>query len=91
MGRESTIYQMFYGFRGSQEEIRHSQEYFQLMKAFCDMEKAFSDAIQNHPELPALYEKVQDTLSQAHSEALYCHFEEGFRFGFLLALDILQK
>lgn len=84
MEKESAIYQMFYENRGCYDEIPHGEEYFKLMETVCEHEDNFEDALQKYPALLPLYEKVKESVDDLQSEALFCHFAEGLRFGFLL-------
>ncbi|MBQ8427857.1 MAG: hypothetical protein IJX18_01230 [Clostridia bacterium] len=91
MERKSAIYQMFYGSRGTCNDIPHSKEYFDLLGKVSEQEDEVDDALQKHPEILSLLTKTRELIDDMQEEALYCHFAEGVRFGFQLALDIFQE
>ncbi|MCL2862270.1 MAG: hypothetical protein FWE22_07670 [Firmicutes bacterium] len=85
---KSTIRQMYYGEKGSSEQIKVSKEYFNLLQKFTEYEEEFVSKIAAFPELLKLYTKLAESLENANSELFFVHYAEGFKFGFLLGLEI---
>ena len=91
MDRKSAIRQLFYGERGHYDEIPHNENYFSLLEKVASYDEALISALQKYPELLELYKNTIQANDNMQGEALYCHFAEGLRFGFQLALDIFQQ
>ncbi|MBQ9117951.1 MAG: hypothetical protein IJY11_01975 [Clostridia bacterium] len=87
--QKSAIKQMLYGERGGFEDVPVSEEYRRIQSELVDCDDLMHAELSRHPKLLQLYEKTCRAFEAENVEACDCHYQEGFRFGFLLALDVL--
>lgn len=89
MKKETPILQMYYGERGAHEKIQQSPKYWELLKRAISEDDVFRACLQEEQNFLDLYEKVLKGLSEAQCEEVAETYREGFRFGFLMALDVM--
>lgn len=90
MKNYSAIKEMFYGNRGNCESINVSNEENTILTKVVERENEFLNLIKNDNKLIEIYHKLSaeiGEMSALHSASAY---EEGFKFGFLMALDIFK-
>lgn len=90
MKKLSPILQMFYGKRGNSDLIACTDEYSRLAEIAGKYYNEFREKIKDNNELLSLFDKVLDSNADLHCESADLHYVEGFRFGFLMALDVLH-
>lgn len=90
MKRESAIREMFNGNRGRCDQIPMTKEYRQLLAEAEESEEVFLSALGKEERLIELYKKEKEDLEEIWSNECDAYFCEGFRFGVLLGIDILD-
>ena len=90
MKKLSPILQMYYGKRGDSDLIVCTKEYSRLADVLEKHDNAFREKIKDNEELLSLFDTVLDANADLHCESVDMHYVEGFRFGFLMALDVLH-
>ncbi len=90
MKNYSAIKEMFYGNRGNCESIRLSEEESNVLLKVVESEEKFLKLIENDDNITDLYSKLNAQIGEMSALNSANAYEEGFRFGFLMALDILK-
>ena len=90
MNKKSAILQMHHGLRGHFETITCSPTYLKLLHEVAKNDEEIREKLAEFPDLLSLYEKTNSSIDALHSEALDNYYVEGFRFGCLIGLDILD-
>lgn len=90
MKNKSAILQMFNKERGHFEEIGTTAEISRLLDIVMDNDNELCEKLKPFPELIALYKKTNVSIESLHCEEGDNFYAEGFRFGFLMALDVLE-
>ena len=90
MGKYSAIKEMFYGNRGNHESMILSKEEREVSNEAGELESALLNELKKTPDLIKLYEKLRDRELETCALNLESTYSEGFRFGFLMALDVLE-
>ncbi|MCL2861764.1 MAG: hypothetical protein FWE22_05080 [Firmicutes bacterium] len=85
---KSAIRQMYYGERGSFEEIKPTKKYFELLENFVELEDKLNSKLALYPEILVLYEKIIELKEESESELRATCYVEGFRFGSLFGMEI---
>ncbi len=88
MTLKSAIMQMYYGERGNYELTPLSEVYRERLKAYVQNDAELCKAL-THEQLE-LHKKTTESLEALHAEAVENNYLEGFRFGFLMGLDVSQ-
>lgn len=91
MRKNSAIMQMYYGERGQYDHIPYSDEARRLLDEFIKEDAQFRAHLSNFPDLLKLYEKVNDSIEALNCETEDNYYAEGFRFGFLMGLDVAEN
>ena len=86
--QKSAILQMFYGERGSMNDVPNSREYSEQLDKFCEAEKDFLEKISGVPDYQALYRQFLENVFELQCRSMDDYFSEGFRFGVLMGLDV---
>ena len=87
--QKSAILQMFYGERGDSQVVPMSDSVQKAAERLADWDDELSAKLKDFPEALSLYKKVCEAFDDEHVEAIDCYYREGFRFGFLMALDVM--
>ena len=90
MEHKSPIMQMNYQERGSRRELPVTKECHKCLEIAVAAEKKLLDTISDRPDIRKLYEAANDAIEDLHSQQLDDCYAEAFRFGFLLALDVVE-
>ena len=91
MKKLSPILQMYHGKRGNCDRIHCSEEYSRLIGIAEKYDNEFRLKIKDNDDLLSLFDKVLDSNADLSCESVDLHYVEGFRFGFLMALDVLRE
>lgn len=89
MKDNSPIMQILYSESGTRREIPLSEEYHRRLKIVAELDKALHEKLSAFPELDSLYDKTDEALEFMHLQEADDCYKEAFRFGFLLALDLM--
>ena len=87
--QKSAILQMFYGERGDVECVEMTKELRAALGVLVETNEKMRGELQEKADVLALYEKVCGAFDETHALESECYYTEGFRFGFLMALDVL--
>ena len=90
MKNYSAISEMYYGNRGNAENITTSIQEKESLSKLIEIENSFLKAISNDETLLDVYKKLQDEQNNQSALNDETAYKEGFRFGFLMAMDILD-
>jgi len=82
---------MYNGEKGNSEHIKLTKEFLELLSKFVEYEKELKEKLSANYELSELLIKTSDSMGEMHSELLTMHFEEGFKLGFRMGLEITQE
>lgn len=91
MDHQSAIMQMFYGRKGHCDKITCSEEYIAYMGEFVSNEQKFKEELEKYPDLAASYARVKSALENMYQEQANDYYAEGFKFGILLGMEIIEK
>ncbi len=83
----SAIEKMYHGNRGQGQQIPLSKEYHALNQVYSELEEKLYSELNAYPALLALYEEVHNAYLEVQAELEECHYQSGFRFGLLMAVD----
>ena len=87
--QRSPIMQMFSGERGHEDQIKCSKEYMRLLEIAIGKEAAIKKRLAAMPDILKIYNETDDAIGEMHSKGADEYYSEGFRFGFVMALDVL--
>lgn len=90
MEEYSAIQDMYCGRRGTNEYIKNSQRYQEILTEYIEAMEELEGELKKFPKLLALYERAEALHGEMHAESLDTHYCEGFRFGVLMGLDIAR-
>ncbi|MDE7076296.1 MAG: hypothetical protein K2O62_03120 [Clostridia bacterium] len=85
--QKSSILQMFYGQRGTANNIRYSPDDFNLIDAVDNSYDLLCAKLQPKTELWELFLKYKDSLENLHLREVDKHYAEGFKFGLLIGVE----
>lgn len=89
MKKYSAISEMYYGNRGSCGNINLNEEENESLTRLIDRENKFLEKIKNNKPVLDAYEKLSDEQCEQNALNNEHFYKEGFKFGFLMALDVL--
>ncbi len=90
MKNYSAISEMYYGNRGNAENITISKREKESLSKLIEIENVFLREISDNKTLLDVYEKLQNEQNNQSALNVETAYKEGFRFGFLMAMDILN-
>lgn len=86
---KSAIEEMLFSNRGNLDSIKNSEEGERLLDEVVATDEALRAKL--NPEQTELLKKFQQAIDDASFQDNIEYYKEGFRFGFLLALDVLDE
>lgn len=86
-----TIRKMFKNEFVNIESIRRSAKSDEALDHIIKADDEIRNKLADKPELMKLYENVTNAFDESEYYASEQHYVEGFKFGFLLAMDILDN
>ena len=87
---KSAILQMLNGEKGTVNSIKASPKNLELLGVFCEKNAAILKKLNDYPEILSLYEEIIDLQEQMEVCTQDEAYIQGFRFGVLLGMDILD-
>ena len=90
MKKYSAIKEMFYGNRGQNDTIQIEDEDVKVLDVIIECDDYLRDKLSSTPELLEKYKKFDDAVSELGLIENEHYFAEGFRFGFLMAMDVFN-
>lgn len=88
MKYKSAIKAMFYEGRGMSDGVRMSERYKEIINKVVKSEEIFLDRIKDNRGAQEAYKELESQTQKLKCEEVASFYEEGFRFGVLLGLDI---
>ena len=88
MKNVSAIRMMMFESKGSFETKRMGEAYQKALGELIERENAFLQDLKENGSLKESYEKLSDAVDEVSFQECVARYEEGFRFGVLLGLDI---
>ena len=90
MSKYSAIREMFYGNRGQKDTVQIEDEDVKVLDDIIECDDYLRDKLSSTPELLEKYKKFDDAVSELGLIENDHYFAEGFRFGFLMAMDVFD-
>ena len=90
MKNYSAIKDMYYGNRGGHDTIKIKNEEISILDVINENEELLLKKLSQKPEILEIYKKLDDALGELNLIENERYYVEGFRFGFLLAMDIFE-
>ncbi|MCL2860791.1 MAG: hypothetical protein FWE22_00045 [Firmicutes bacterium] len=87
---KSAIRQMYYGEKGSSEQITPTKEYLKILQKIVEVENELTSKLVCFPELSKLYQNIIDLKEGKESEFGATCYAEGFKFGFTLGIETAE-
>ncbi|MBR3804074.1 MAG: hypothetical protein IKJ14_01835 [Clostridia bacterium] len=91
MKNYSAISEMYYGNRGGGENLICSNNEKESLTKLVKIENEFIEKIREDKSLLNIYNTLSNEQSELTALTMESVYKEGFRFGFLMALDVLDK
>ena len=88
MKKYSAIKDMYYGNRGGLDTIKIKNEEMLVLDFINESEELLLKKLSQNPELLQIYKKLDDAIGELNLIENEQHYIEGFRFGFLMAMDV---
>lgn len=85
----STILDILYGNHPNYEDFDFGQEFANKISELSKCENALLESLKDKPECDC-FKKYRDTFSRIESIENDVFYKEGFRLGFLLAMDVFD-
>ena len=89
MKRYSAITEMLYGRRGDSEFIKVETN-GKTLDLLIEKSELFNEKVKELPEIATLFKEIVDLIEGNHCKELEAYYAEGFRFGALMAMDIME-
>ncbi len=89
MKNYSAILEMYYGNRGSYDTLKPTKEEKIKLNKICSIEKEFLTTLTSNKNAINLYKKLDDAVTELNALNIENSYVEGFRFGVLMAIDVL--
>lgn len=90
MEKYSAIKDMFYGNRGRHDSFKIKNEEKSVLNVIANYEELLLKKISKNPETLEIYNKLDNAISELSCIENERSYIEGFRFGFLMAIDIFE-
>ena len=90
MKKYSAIREMFYGNRGQNDTIQIEDEDVKVLDVIIECDDYLRDKLSSTPDLFEKYKKFDDAVSELGLIENEHYFAKGFRFGFLMAIDVFD-
>lgn len=91
MKNYSAILEMYLGNRGGYDSIKPTKLEMDKLDEITLLENEFINEFGANSKLKILYHNLDDKISQLNVLGIENAFCEGFRFGFLMAIDVFDK
>lgn len=88
---KSAIKKLFFGKLGNFEFIKRSAEEERGLDEVIENDKKLTEFIKDNQEAMQIFIKLKDAVNKSNNAEVLCFYREGFRNGFLLALDVLDE
>lgn len=86
----SAIKDMYYGNRGRHDTINLKNEEMLVLDVITENEKLLLENLSQNPKILEIYKKLDSAIGELSLIENEHYYIEGFRFGFLMAMDIFD-
>ena len=90
MKKYSAIKEMFYGNRGVNETIKFDKDDVIFLDAITKNEELLLKRLDSMPDALEIYKKLDNAISEYYLLESERYYVEGFKFGFLMAMDVFN-
>ena len=91
MVKYSAIKDMYYGNRGQHDSLRIKDDDVKILDSIIDCDDFLRNKLNNDKDLLEKYQQLNDALCELNCiENEHCYIE-GFKFGFLMAMDVFDN
>jgi hypothetical protein len=90
MIKYSALKEMYYGNRGQYDTVIIEKADLKILDTIVECDDMLRDKLKERPELLEIYNKFDDALSELNSIENENFYIEGFKFGFLMAIDVFN-
>ena len=90
MKKYSAIKDMYYGNRGVHDKFKIENEEQSVLDVIIECEEVLLKKLSQNSEILETYKKLDNAISELTSIENEHYYTEGFRFGFLLAMDMFE-
>lgn len=84
----SAIKDMFYGNRGQHDNVIINKNDLKILDSVIKFDDTLRDKLKTSPEILEIYNEFDNAVSELNSIENEHYYIEGFKFGFLMAMDI---
>ncbi|MGN1137327.1 MAG: DUF6809 family protein [Oscillospiraceae bacterium] len=88
---KSAIEQMCSGLRGTYESVQPTDKQSEIMSKVCEADTKLTAMLKSNIEATELYNQFKNAIEEANSEECETFYKEGFRFGVLMGIDIINE
>ena len=88
---KSAIEEMYRGERGSYDSVRSSEKALKNIEEVIKYDNDLREKLKENEELSKLFENFKEAIDEQGSIEAFDRFKEGFRFAFLLAIDVFGE
>ena len=90
MKKYSAIKEMYYGNRGGFDTIKNKNEEMLVLDVINEKEELLLNKLKQKPELLEIYKKLDEAIGELALIENESNYIEGFKFGFLMAMDVFD-
>ena len=87
MKTKSAIRQMYFGEKGTYEDMKTTSELDTLSEIATVYDEEMREKLKEHSELSELYHKTEKALRNMYCEETTIHYIEGFKFGLRMGME----
>ena len=88
---KSAIEQMCSGLRGTYESVQPTDKQSEIMSKVCEADTKLTEMLKDDKEATELFNQFKEAIDEANSEECETFYKEGFRFGILMGIDIVNE
>ena len=86
---KSIIEEMYYGKRGKYDTVKYSEEYWNFVSQHTVLCEAFVAGLTDLQK--AQFKAIDEKNGEIEEEVITAQFKEGFKIGFLIAVECFTK
>ncbi len=90
MKKYSAIKEMYYGNRGPYDTIKIKNNETLVLNVINESEELLLKKLSQKPEILEIYKKLDNAIGELNLIENEHYYIEGFRFGFLMAMDVFD-
>ena len=90
MKKYSAIKDMYYGNRGVHDKFKIGNEEKSVLDVIIEYEEVLLEKLSKEQDVLQIYKKLDNAISELTCIENEHFYAEGFRFGFLMAMDIFD-